>query len=891
MVRGKDETVTKIKDTYIVFVIDRSYSMRLNDRWKEAKEAVINISKKLSKVDGIKMALVGFSGGKASSQTAHDDTVTLRNFTKNAFNSEEIGNYDADNQLGGGTNIQAGLLKAQELLKNKNGTKYVVLLSDGVPTLYYDNNGYSLGPGNSNTLEKIKEVPACKDAAIEASKKLKDSGIEIYTIGYHLNELNYNFTYNGINYNEKNLAIETLKSIASSSSHYYQSDSNSTNTIINVLKNIKTEITTFKAGYNPTIIDNIGSNFKLVDSNNYGGEKNLKTNSNFEITNNWKSIGNFNININTSLDKGWYKTNNNFTLTYEKNTGEIKVIKCIDNPEVYWEQDKYKYIVNYYFNNKLEQSFSKMQSAYLNSKIYAKDNYLENTNNEAFKEKNNLDNTTYFLDPNNINNTSNIKISENISTNTLNIYYIDTNFTNEAISKNTDIKIIENPNTIIPYTIEYNVDINNVRSGDKITTIITDTLPFEIDVKNANNNLNGGTYNNETKTITWIFEEDITEYKEKHKIKKKINYSVLYKDFAHISFLEDNNLINNANGFTKVNNKKTQGVNDSEIIDVSIFGNVIIMYLDDKGNKIIDNTNLNGLVGNSYKTNPKDILGYTLKTDKYPKNSEGRFSVENIIVKYVYTKNNGEIKHIVNKEGLDYINNINEHIDYKITVNATIKNYVGSVKLKVIDNLPYKIDKEKSTLDKRCTYDNDKKITCYIDYKDIKENNYSIDESNEMVFHIEETFNLKIFFKDIKNNTITNNVTSEVILDNISNEKNDNYKTSIKTGNIIVNYITKDNKKLTDTITFTDLIGKSYKTLEKQFDKYSLNKIIGNPKGTIKNEITEVTYIYDLTPTPPNTGINNNNINYLKYILSLLSIIGIGLIIRKVYLKINKNIN
>ena len=259
-VRGKEGIVTKTKDTYIVFVIDRSYTMRLNNRWEEAKNAVINISKELSKVEGIKMALVGFSGGKASNQKAYDDTVSLRaTFSSNAFTSSEVGNYDNDNWLGGGTNIEAGLLKADELLKNKEGTKYVVLLSDGVPTLYYDSNGYSKGPGNSNTKEQIAEVPNCKDKAVAASNTLKKNNVSIYTIGYYLNELTNNFTYKGVNYNEKNLAIETLQGIATSNSYYYQSDSNTNNTITKVLKEIKTEIITHPAGYNPVVKDIIGS--------------------------------------------------------------------------------------------------------------------------------------------------------------------------------------------------------------------------------------------------------------------------------------------------------------------------------------------------------------------------------------------------------------------------------------------------------------------------------------------------------------------------------------------------------------------------------------------------------------------------------------------------------
>ena len=193
-----------------------------------------------------------------------------------------------------------------------------------------------------NTAEKIVGVPECRSKAMSTASTLKSNDIEIYTIGYHLNELTNKFTVNGINYDEKSLAIETLKGMASSNSHYLQSDSNSTNTLASILKQIQNEITTFKAGYKPTIVDGIGSNFKLSGSSNYGGSKTLTTKGSFEITESWKSIGSFNINIDTSLQKGWYPTNDDFTLTYEKNTGEVKTIKCTDNPEVYWEQKKYQ---------------------------------------------------------------------------------------------------------------------------------------------------------------------------------------------------------------------------------------------------------------------------------------------------------------------------------------------------------------------------------------------------------------------------------------------------------------------------------------------------------------------------------------------------------------------
>lgn len=878
-VRGKEEVVTKTKNTYIVFVMDRSYTMRLNNRWEDAKNAVIDISTELSKVSGIKMALVGFSGGKASSQKAYDDTVTLRSsFLSNAFTSYEIGNYDTDNQLGGGTNIQAGLLKANELLKNKTGTKYVVLLSDGVPTLYYDNNGYSLGSGNSNTAEKISKVPDCKNAAIKAANELKNNGISIYTIGYHLDKLTNNFNYNGVNYDEKKLAIQTLEGVASSSNHYFQSDSNSTNTLTKILKEIKTDITTFKAGYNPRIVDGIGSNFKLSGSSKYGGSKTLTTSNNFEITESWKSLGNFNINIDPTLQKGWYPTNNDFTLTYEKNTGEVKTIKCVDDPEVYWEQEKYQYKVNYYFNNELDSTFTISNKGYFNTYVYAKDNYLTDA---LLTNKNNLDNTNYFLDPNNSSNTSNIKISDDVNQNVLNIYYIDTNFKDENIDKYTSVDIIENSNTVIPYTIEYKVDLNNVRSGDKVTTRITDTLPFQIE--ESKSNLNGGIYNKEAKTITWTFEENIESFKNIYNLYKKIEYSVQYKAFADISSSIDNFLINNVNGYTKINKKETKGVSDKEDVEVIIKGYVTSIYVDEENNKLTDDINLSGLVGEDYSTKPKDILGYSLVYEKYPKNSEGKYIEEDIIVKYVYKKNIGEVIHNVIKNGTKLVQSINDKFDYSIKVDSTIKDYVGNVKLKVIDTLPYKIDK-KSLIDDRCKYDGNLKITCEIDYGQIKEENYIIIQ-DEKLFRINENFNFELYFIDIDINNIKNKVSSEIILDNINNIKNDEVETSISNGNVIVNYMTKDGKKLSNSIAFSGLVGTNYETIKKEFDKYSFIEVIGPVKGEIKEDDIEVTYIYDATPLPPQTGLNKS-IDYIKYIIILITLYIIINIILK--LKLNK---
>lgn len=56
----------------------------------------------------------------------------------------KVAKYDDSNENAGGTNYQAGLRKADELLKKgrTDATKIVVFLSDGDPTFYYNTNGH-----------------------------------------------------------------------------------------------------------------------------------------------------------------------------------------------------------------------------------------------------------------------------------------------------------------------------------------------------------------------------------------------------------------------------------------------------------------------------------------------------------------------------------------------------------------------------------------------------------------------------------------------------------------------------------------------------------------------------------------------------------------------------
>lgn len=170
----------------VVFIVDTSYSMSKEsngseDRIQAAKDA-INAFKKIAgpksstNPNGLdidaRYALVRFSGDKGYGDEAYNDATILQGWRFSVDTSK----LNAD----GGTNYEAGLLAANNLLKNDhtNATKLVIFLTDGVPTFYYNNSGKTTGLDgssyDSNALSHAK-------TAVE-SLKLKSSDY-FYAIG------------------------------------------------------------------------------------------------------------------------------------------------------------------------------------------------------------------------------------------------------------------------------------------------------------------------------------------------------------------------------------------------------------------------------------------------------------------------------------------------------------------------------------------------------------------------------------------------------------------------------------------------------------------------------------------------------------------------------------
>ena len=467
-VKGKDvETHTSNKkDVYAVVVLDKSNSMcnsyncSRDEKWTSAVNGAKTFAKTLhEKIPTANIALVTFAdkdGFLGIFDNAYNDAEVLRNFDNKDFSNVNFGTPN------GGTNLYAGLYEANELLMasnvKKDAIKYVVVISDGEPTLYYDDNGYTKGPGShmdATTERKTKEMA-----------KTVQKSAEVFAIGYD---------YNGT----------ILSEVASGADHVYLSDPT---TIVNKFTDIATIMGKANAGTDATLTDNIGAKFVMTDAqgNKYTSEK-------FDITEAGKTFS-FNIKINEEdiTEDGWYSTNADFELTYTDPNGTTKTIKSTKNPEVYWVAKRYDYKIEYYYDGQIDNTLTETGKDVKGKEITVSEESIKNNTKEGYSLTS-------------VNPTTRKIVISSSEENVIKVYYERNSYDYEVhyfFNGNEDESLIETKSA--KYNDVINTYTDKVKTGYKLQK--TENLPLTIGVENNIINVYYVTDNTQTKELSYTVE-------------------------------------------------------------------------------------------------------------------------------------------------------------------------------------------------------------------------------------------------------------------------------------------------------------------------------------------------------------------------------------------------
>lgn len=814
-IKGKDVTENSTTPIYAVVVFDKSGSMEnytkevcvKYDRWgtcirkenvevkkwdnavKGAKDFASSLNKSLNSGETkyANIALVQFSGSKGTwvqeglfggyyRDIAWNDASVERGFATADFSDVNFGSADGGTNLGEGLNKALGLFTDNSNPLPENAKKYVVVIGDGRPTYYSDANGMTQGEGSSDSDGSSEEYASKKATA------LKNAGVEIFSIGYDIaNDAEAQRILREIA-SEDVVNEETGKVKVKHSVLAGEAD------VAAIFADLAKTISKSSAGTNATVTDNVGGKFNVVDKDGKVMTSDVLT----EITEDETTILSFDIQIDPDTETGWHKTNEGFSLVYTDSNGEEQTISSTKDPEVYWKQAEYNYVVNYY----KDEITGKNDSNYLGSATYKAVKGTEIT-------ENNVDKSLYMptgYEYNKIefgnNGETSIVITNDGTHNEINVLYTIKKFSYrvEYYKDNTlfDSKLESN----IPYntpvdSTKYYLSEENIPTGYILDTDKSDNTTYTI----TDNNIVIKIYykkNIYAYTVNYYFNDvyDNTFTK---------TNEALYGDklYARDFNLSSEELINKGRGDYFLNPNRPY--NPDEItIEVDKNNNVINVYY--------VNTHL---VNNSEK-----------------------------ITKTADTLNNK-------------ITSSNQVVNYEVNYKATIKNVnKGSViETKIIDTLPYEIDLSKSNLTYNGNtgiYDKDSKTVTwtftttsdkyydeYIVNKTIK---YQVVYTNfeEVSSYENNTLtNTVIGITSVNNSSLSNGVTAEAIV-----------LVEVK-GKLIVKYLEKDtNKKLLNKKISIDKVGTNYSTNAEEIFGYNYDSVNGNENGKYSVNDTTVIYYY-----------------------------------------------
>ena len=720
-VQSKDYKLSTQND--IILVIDRSTSMNNKANEKDTLTK-IQATKKAAKTL-VNNLITDNSNVRIGVVVFGSDLINKLDLSSNKNQIIQFIDNIKDININQGTNVQIGLKTANDMLENKNN-QYIILLTDGQPTFYTDENGIRHGAGGADLYECTDwdkrgrciehDGPKPSEKAIAEAEKIKDNAT-IYTIAFN------------------SLETQTfLNQVASPNGSYTADDEEE---LLEQFENIYQNISLIAT--NVVVTDIVPDYFKLdIDSlkQQYGTnvtteEVNGKTVITWTIGNLYSTniptleydveailphYGNMYTNTEATLkgvasDGNPVYINGDINLTFPKpdvnipavtvdddyatiyQGKELKVSSILKNDYLTKNEEVAKVSDEIIVINKSHESLNDLvinddgsfnyqapndykgkisfeyyiKSTILKNgvtsevisntskvtwEVVAKEtnytvNYLEKGTDKVLNdskiekgyEKEEVTEKAIEIEGYEAQDPKEVTIELKAKDNVINFYYEKKQPLIEATLEKTGTDKIETIDSLVKYQIKYSGSIKDFKGDFKL--IITDKLPYEIDLSKSN--LNGGIYKDQT--ITWeIAYNDVNTYQNGS---LNLNFvkdiEVLYSNIdPTISDLKNKVIVT-------IEGIQTEKLTAEFTTDVAINGTVDVWYLDEEGNSLADFEQLTGKCGSDYQTKAKNIEGYHLL--KVEGKENGQYNLKPTTIKYIYSLNKGilTIKYVDNK--------------------------------------------------------------------------------------------------------------------------------------------------------------------------------------------------------------------------------------------------
>ena len=428
----------------------------------------------------------------------------------------------------------------------------------------------------------------------------------------------------------------------------------------------------------------------------------------------------------------------------------------------------------------------------------------------------------------------------------------------------------------VTYNISYRTTITDY-IGEVVVKVV-DTLPYKLATNEEGElleqiNLAGGTYNEETNTITWEEKvEHINTYTDgAYEVEIQKTIEVVYGDLD----ATQRNMKNQVTGTVDLyETEQTNTVKDSYNTKTEVPGKVIVKYVDketgkeityleEEGQEPVEKTygyEIEGLVGDAYTTEQKEIPGYTYVENSG--NTTGNMIEGSIEVIYYYerTTAGGVIVHYKDEEGNNLLED--EIIGGKVGDNYETeqKEIYGYEYVKVEGTTQGKLTEE--AIEVTYIY---KKIPAKVIVRYLEKDNTQEDDSDNKELYPEEI--LEGFVGDsytTNRKTITNYRGAEPEPSNKEGKmtKEDTYVIyyyeKIPSGTVTAKYVDIETKEeilykeeetgeyKTYKEQMKGYVGENYQTEIKEIPYYNLveNQIPENKEGTYTQEDIEIIYYY-----------------------------------------------